>query len=222
MCDIGSVLKRAGYPETKIQYILKHLFTGKNKMNVICVFMKSNRFFIKFLCLSFYFATSSSANILLRDHVNFSGPALYIGVGTQCGLIGGKAEYQFKVAKSFVTIAPFVGIGQYEVGDKPFLGYMAGGGIEIGKAHRGFLVLGYGSIASEKTTTYSYDGIILNKTYSNQKLVYGPAFEVGYKGMAKFGLTWFGGFGYGYPVNTTEDSNKTMSLVLSGGVGYKL
>ncbi len=178
--------------------------------------------FLKFICLSLLFSATASSNVLLRDHINLSGPALYIGLGTQCGLIGGKVEYQFRVAKSYLTLSPFLGCGQYEVGDKPFLGYMAGGGIEIGKAHRGFLVLGYGSIASEKKTTYYYDGLFLEETYSDQKLVYGPAFEFGYKGMMHFGLTWFGGIGYGFSTNATKEHNNKMSIIFSGGVGYKL
>jgi hypothetical protein len=164
------------------------------------------------------FVSYSNSNVFLRDHVNNSGPALFVGIGNVfCGS-GIKLEYQYRLFSKLklFTITPFASIGYWEgIYYKNYV-YSLGGDLEIGYKHRLILGYHYGALAEsfiEKTETTTIQGITTTgKTLESLIFYTGSGIFVGYKGMLNIGFTWVAAIGAGY-ANQDQKKRDRKSVV---------
>ena len=148
-----------------------------------------------------------------------NGLALILGSGISYGGNGVLAEYQISL-KEKIRISPFIGMGISIGGDDSstteFYWYNVSTGFnfEYGNIHR--LIAG---------TQFFLGNNVLTKPDTasiNKKTIYGPAFQIGYKGTASFGLLWQITVGVTYIQNPLETDKKfSTEPIIGAGLGYK-
>lgn len=171
------------------------------------------RVLLRALLVTAVLAASSAAHADV-DKTSTAGLGVAVSIGYQSPALGAQVSYYIPLPNRAFTLTPHAGAGwvPIEIGEDTdeFLGVGVGVMVALGRRHRGFVDLSFGTVGAE----------YFNEDPATRDVVFGNTGALGYEFLGTGGFIFRASAGGTY--STVELDDRHVSFTLNLALGYKI